>query len=123
MARKVIYWVSTILVAGPSAFAAFAYLSGAPEAVEGFKLVGYPQQLRILLGIAKPLGAIVLLMPGFPILKEWAYAGFTFAWLAATIAHYLAGQRGEAFMPMVFLVVLAVSYVTRPPSRRVTLRS
>jgi hypothetical protein len=53
------------------------YLSGAQQAVEGFARVSYPQQLRILLGIAKPLGAIALLIPGWPRLKEWAYAGFT----------------------------------------------
>jgi DoxX-like family len=40
--------------------------------------VGYPQQLRVLLGLAKLAGAIVLLLPRLPTLKEWAYAGFTF---------------------------------------------
>jgi uncharacterized membrane protein YphA (DoxX/SURF4 family) len=118
MARKVIYWLSTGLVAASGFMAAFAYLSGNPQAVEGFKLVGYPQQLRILLGIAKPLGAIALLIPGWPRLKEWAYAGFTFAWIAAPVAHYLAGQRAETVTPLVLLLLLFVSYVTRPQSRR-----
>ena len=123
MARKIIYWVSTGLVAASGLMAAFAYLSGSPQAVEGFKLVGYPQQLRILLGIAKPLGAIVLLIPGWPRLKEWAYAGFTFAWISATVAHYLAGQRSKTVMLLVLLLLLFVSYVTRPPSRRLRQRS
>ena len=118
MARKIIYWVSTALVAASGLMAAFAYLSGSPQAVEGFRLAGYPQQLRILLGIAKPLGAIALLIPGWPRLKEWAYAGFTFAWIAATVAHYLAGQRYEVVMPLVLLLLLFVSYITRPPSRQ-----
>ena len=60
MARKVIYWVTTVIVAALSAFAAFSYLSANPQAVQGFAHVGYPQQLRILLGIAKLLGAKVL---------------------------------------------------------------
>ena len=90
MARKIAYWVTTALIAVMSLFAAFAYLSGSPQAVEGFAHVGYPQQLRILLVFAKPLGAIALIVPGFLRLKEWAYAGFTFAWIAAFIAHYLA---------------------------------
>jgi len=51
-------------------------------------------------------------------LKEWAYAGFTFAWIAASVAHYLANQKSEAFMPVILLVLLAVSYVTRPPDRQ-----
>ena len=58
MARKVTYWVTTGLLAAMSLLAAFTYLSGSPEAVQGFTHVGYPQQLRIILGIAKVLGAI-----------------------------------------------------------------
>ena len=118
MARKVAYWGSTILLAAMSAFAAFAYLSGSPQAVQGFAHVGYPQQLRIILGIAKFLGAVTLVVPGLPRLKEWAYAGFTFAWLSAFIAHYLAKDGPKAFTPLVLLVFLFVSYVTRPANRQ-----
>ena len=117
MARKIAYWTTTGLLAAMSLFAAYAYLSGGSQAVEGFARVGYPQQLRILLGIAKPLGAIALLLPGIPRLKEWAYAGFTFAWIAACVAHYLANEKSEAVMPLVLLVLLAVSYLTRSPDR------
>jgi DoxX-like family len=118
MGRKIAYWVSTGLVAAMSAMAAFAYLSGSPQAVEGFARAGYPQQLRIILGVAKPLGAIALLVPGFAKLKEWAYAGFTFAWISAFVAHYLARDGAKTFMPVVLLALLAVSYVTRPASRQ-----
>ena len=117
MARKVTYWVSTGLVSAMSLFAAFAYLSGSQQAVEGFAHVGYPQQLRIMLGIAKLLGAITLLVPGLPKLKEWAYAGFTFAWIAACVAHYLAHDGPKAYMPLILLMLLAASYVTRPANR------
>jgi uncharacterized membrane protein YphA (DoxX/SURF4 family) len=118
MTRKVIYWVTTGLLAAMSALAAFVYLSGGTDAVQGFAHVGYPQQLRILLGIAKPLGGIALVIPGFPKLKEWAYAGFTFAWIAAFVAHYLANDGPRAFLPLFLLVLLAISYVTRPPIRQ-----
>lgn len=118
MARKIAYWVSTGLVAVPSLFAAFAYLSGSPQAVAGFAHVGYPQQLRIILGIAKPLGAIALVVPGLGKLKEWAYAGFTFAWISAFVAHYLAGDGPKAFAPLALLLILIISYLTRPASRR-----
>ncbi|HVH88152.1 MAG TPA: DoxX family protein, partial [Terriglobales bacterium] len=97
MARKVTYWVTTVLLAALSAFAGFSYLSGNPQAVQGFAHVGYPQQLRIILGIAKPLGAIALVVPGFGKLKEWAYAGFAFAWICAFFAHYLAKDGPRAF--------------------------
>jgi len=118
MARKIAYWVSTGLVAVMSIFAAFAYLSGSPQAVGGFAHVGYPQQLRIILGIAKPLGAIALVVPGLAKLKEWAYAGFTFAWISAFIAHYLAKDGPVAFSPLVLLLILIVSYLTRPAGRQ-----
>ena len=118
MGRKVAYWGTTGVLCALSLFAAYSYLSGGPQAVEGFARVGYPQQLRILLGIAKLLGVIALLIPGWPRLKEWAYAGFSFAWIAASIAHYLAGQKSEAFMPVLLLVLLTVSYITRPPDRQ-----
>jgi DoxX-like family len=117
MAQKVTYWVITGLLAAMSFFAAFAYLSGGTQAVQGFTHVGYPQQLRIILGIAKPLGGIALLVPGMPRLKEWAYAGFTFAWICAFFAHYLAGDGPVALSPLVLLALLAVSYFTRPASR------
>ena len=92
MPRKIVYWGATGLVAIVALFGAFTYLTTSPEAVENFRHVGYPQQLRVLLGIAKLAGAIVLLLPRLPTLKEWAYAGFTFTWIAATVAHYLAGD-------------------------------
>jgi DoxX-like family len=79
--------------------------------------VGYPQQLRILLGIGKLAGAIVLLMPRLPTLKEWAYAGFTFMWIAAVVAHYLASDGALSLLPVVLLESLAVSYVTRSANR------
>src|SRR5262249_23492106 len=118
MARKVIYWVVTGLLAAMSLFAGFAYLMGDQQAVQGFTHVGYPQQLRIILGIAKPLGGIVLVIPGFAKLKGWASAGFTFAWISAFVPHYLAHDGATAFMPLVALVLLVISYVTRPPSHQ-----
>jgi hypothetical protein len=120
MRRTITYWGTTSLVAIVPLLAAFAYLTAAPQAVENFRHVGYPQQLRVLLGIAKLAGAIVLLLPRLPTLKEWAYAGFTFMWIAATVAHYLAGDRPLFLLPVALIGALATSYVTRPASRRVS---
>jgi uncharacterized membrane protein len=69
-------------------------------------------------GIAKVLGAITLVVPGLTTLKEWAYAGFTFAWISAFIAHYVAKDGPTAFMPLVLLLLLVISYLTRPASRQ-----
>ena len=119
MGRKVAYWASTIIICVMTLFAVFSYLSGNQQAVQGFAHVGYPQQLRIILGIAKLLGVIALLAPGFPTLKEWAYAGFTFAWISAHIAHHPAHDPlFNQVTPLILLVLLFVSYFTRPASRR-----
>jgi len=118
MTRKIVYWVSTA-VACLALLGSLTYLTGSAEVVAGFAKAGYPQHLRIVLGIAKPVAAIVLLLPGFALLKEWAYAGVTFALVMATISGYLSegGAKG-AGLPLALLVLVAVSYFTRPPSRR-----
>ena len=117
MLRAWAYWISTGIVVALSFFAGYAYIAGNTQTVAGFTHVGYPQQLRILLGIAKPLGALALIVPGLPRLKEWAYAGFTFAWIAAFVAHHLAKDGPEQFAPLVLLALLAISYATRPAGR------
>src|SRR5438105_2586216 len=117
MARKIAYWTSTA-IACLALFGAVSYLSGSAEVAAGFAKAGYPQHLRIVLGIAKPIAAIVLLLPGFALLKEWAYAGVTFALVMATISGYLSGGGVKAGLPLILLVLVAVSYFTRPPNRR-----
>ena len=118
MRRTSTYWVATGLVAIAALSGGLNYLSATHHAIENFQHIGYPQQLRILLGIAKVAGAIVLLLPRLPTLKEWAYAGFTFTWIAATVAHYLAGDGPLSLAPVALLGSLAVSYGMRPLSRR-----
>jgi uncharacterized membrane protein YphA (DoxX/SURF4 family) len=118
MAQKITYWVCTVLVGGFMIFSGVLYLSGGPAVVQGFAHLGYPQHLRVILGIAKVLGGITLLVPGFGKLKEWAYAGFTFTWICAFVAHYLAKDGPRAFSPLVLLLLLGISYVTQPASRQ-----
>ena len=119
MVRKIVYWGSTGLVS-LALLGSLTYLTGSPEVVAGFAKAGYPQHLRIVLGIAKPVAAIVLLLPGFALLKEWAYAGVTFALVMAFISAYLTGDGVKTWsLPLVLLALLVVSYATRPASRRV----
>ena len=118
MGRKVTYWAVTGLLALSALFAGVNYLWGSQQTVQTFAHLRYPQQLRVLLGIAKLLGGIALIVPGLPTLREWAYAGFTFAWIAAAVAHYLAKDGAVAFFPLVLLILLFVSYLTKPASQR-----
>jgi hypothetical protein len=117
--RKIVYWGSTGVIALMLLFA-LSYLTGSEQVTSGFAKAGYPQHLRIVLGIVKPLAAIVLLLPGFALLKEWAYAGVTFAWVMAAISAYSSGEPVQVWiLPLGLLGLLAISYVTRPPGRRV----
>jgi hypothetical protein len=118
MTRRVLYWSSTAIVS-VMLLMSLTYLTGSAQVVEGFAKAGYPQHLRIVLGIAKPLAAIVLLLPGLALLKEWAYAGVTFALVMAFISAYSSADPHWP-LPLLLLVLLGVSYFTRPPNRRVT---
>jgi DoxX-like protein len=119
MARTIAYWATTAIVA-LALLGSLSYLTGNEQVVSGFAKAGYPQHLRIVLGIAKPAAAIVLLVPGLAIVKEWAYAGATFAWVMAFISASASGEPMPIrIVPLVLLVLLLVSYVTRPSTRRV----
>jgi len=114
--RKIGYWITTAILA-LALLGSLTYLTGSEQVVSGFAKAGYPQHLRIVLGVAKPAAAIVLLLPGLPLLKEWAYAGVTFALVMATISAYSIGEPWV--LPLVLLALLVVSYLTRPAGRRV----
>lgn len=118
-AKIITYWIATILLCAQMAFAAFAYLSKQPKMVEGFASLGYPEYVITILGLAKILGVVALLMPGWPMLKEWAYAGFTFMFVGATWSHLAMDQNKAAIMPVAALILLTVSCLLRPISRRV----
>ena len=121
MPRRIAYWTTTAIVS-VMLLGSLSYLTGNEQVVTGFTKAGYPQHLRIVLGIAKPAAAIVLLLPGWALLKEWAYAGVTFAWIMACISARASGEPAQVWiMPLALLVLLGVSHGTRPPGRRVAL--
>jgi DoxX-like family len=121
MTRMIAYWTTTVIVAVMLLFS-LSYLTGSEQVVSGFAKAEYPQHLRIVLGIAKPAAAIVLLAPGLALLKEWAYAGATFAWTMAFISAYASGEPVQVLiMPPLLLALLIVSYVTRPSGRRMAI--
>lgn len=120
MGQKIAYWATTVIVS-LMLLTSLSYLTGSEQVVSGFAKAGYPQHLRIILGLAKPAAAIVLLLPGLALLKEWAYVGAGITWIMATIAHYTAGEGPIAAVPLVLFILLVVSYLTRPAGRRLGL--
>lgn len=109
--KRIIYWVTTGLIFLMEGVMS-ALTSNSEMAKQGISHLGYPDYFRIMLTCFKVLGALVLIIPVFKgRLKEWAYAGFTFDFIAAFVSHLVVdGPGGDAVFPLVFLVILAVSY-------------
>lgn len=108
---KIIYWATTAIVSGTMLMSAYMYLT-ADAIREAFIHLGFPSYFRQELAIAKIIGAIVLLAPVPARVKEWAYAGFGITFLSAIIAHTSVDGIQTAVGPMVFLVLLLVSYLS-----------
>ena len=119
------YWATTIIVAlellaggvtdlihGP------ALLFFGDPVVLAMAHLGYPLYLLTILGVGKLLGAIALLVPRFPRLKEWAYAGTFFVYVGAA-ASWAArgGGMGDVIVPLAFAVLTLASWALRPPGR------
>lgn len=111
-ATKITYWTTTILIALLMTFSAYAYFTD-PGVKAGFTHLGFPDYFRVQLGIAKIIGAVLLLIPLHSALKEWVYAGFTITFISAFIGHLVSGDPLQnTIMPLIFLIPLAISYFT-----------
>lgn len=106
--NKILYWTFTGLVALGFLLSSFMYLSKNPQLLENFKKAGFPEYFVTILGLAKLLGAVALVNPWFPRLKEWAYAGFVFVLIGAVWTHVATATPFVA--PLVFLLLVLVSY-------------
>jgi uncharacterized membrane protein YphA (DoxX/SURF4 family) len=115
-AKSIGYWITTVIVA-------LLLLSGGVAQVtlrnaEGFKALGFPVYFMVLLGVWKILGGIVILVPRFPRVKEWAYAGIFIDFTGAAVA--AAACQSAAFhivAPLVCAAMLIASWALRPASR------
>jgi uncharacterized membrane protein YphA (DoxX/SURF4 family) len=118
-ARNIAYWVTTIL--GPASFVigGILHLTLSPDVVANLQHLGYPVYFAFILGLGKLLGAIAVVLPRFPRLKEWAYAGFFFDLTAAAFSRAAVGDgAADIIAPLVFLALVLASYALRPASRR-----
>lgn len=109
--------VATGLFAGIMTLSGILYLIGPRALMQGLLALGYPAYFLKLLGGAKLLGVVGILLPRRPRLREWAYAGFTFDLVAAAISHGLTGTPSHAVPPLALLALMTVSYLPRrePP--------
>jgi uncharacterized membrane protein len=122
--NKIIYWIATI-------FLAFGMTAGGIQQmlqVGGYNEIvtslGYPLYFLSILGTWKLLGVIAILVPKFPLVKEWAYAGFFFAMSGALISHLTVGQPFAETLPsLILMTVIVISWHFRPAGRKTNVPS
>ncbi|AYN67646.1 DoxX family protein [Euzebyella marina] len=118
--NRIIYWVATLWLSLGMISTGIVQLIKMDEEVANFNTLGYPVYLMTILGICKLLGTVAVLLPKLAILKEWAYAGFTFTMLGAAISHLAVGDPMiTLFGPLLLLVLTIISWSFRPPSRKI----
>jgi len=117
---KIIYWIATI-------FLSFGMVAGGTQQIlqiGGYNKIvtslGYPLYLLSILGVWKILGVIAILIPRFPLLKEWAYAGFFFAMSGAFVSHIVVGQAFVETVPsLILMIMILLSWYFRPADRKI----
>ncbi len=114
------YWVTTALLAFELALGGVWDILRVPQVRDLIERLGYPLYFLVILGIWKLLGAVALVIPGFPRLKEWAYAGVLFDLTGAIASLFASGLIGVGTMayPIIMTGVAVASWALRPASRR-----
>jgi hypothetical protein len=116
---RIVYWISTIWLALGMLSTGIIQLLQVEKEMEFIMKLGYPVYFLSLLGTWKVLGVVVVLIPGFALLKEWAYAGFFFAMSGAIYSHIAAGFPDKIFPALLLLVLTVVSWYFRPINRKI----
>jgi hypothetical protein len=117
--NKIIYWIATIWLSLGMLSTGIVQLIRMQEEVDMMTRLGYPIYLLTILGTWKLLGVAAILLPKFPLVKEWAYAGFFFAMSGAVFSHLATGDPAkDYFGPILLLVLIVVSWYFRPADRR-----
>jgi DoxX-like family len=116
-----IYWIATGLMSVGMLGSGLAQIAHAKEMVDLVVPLGYPLYILYIIGVWKILGVIAILVPGFKLLKEWAYAGFFFVMTGALISHLASGDYGlkgliGPFMQTIFIIS---SWYFRPANRKI----
>ena len=121
--NKIIYWIATTWLAlgmvSTGIVQLFRLNGDGPGSLSSMTRLGYPGYFVTVLGVAKVLGVVALLLPKFPLLKEWAYAGFVFMMSGAIYTHIAAGNSiGEIVPSLLILILTLVSWYFRPADRK-----
>lgn len=118
--NKIIYWIATLWLALGMLSSGIVQIIQMKEEVDMMSHLGYPLYFMTILGVWKIAGVITLLMPTYPLLKEWAYAGFFFAMSGAVISHLACGDGAiDFFGPILLLILTVISWYFRPADRKI----
>ncbi len=113
------YWVTTALVAAESVLGGVWDILRIPYVRTDVEHLGYPVYFLVILGVWKLLGAVAVLVPRFPRLKEWAYAGMFFNYTGAVASHLAVGDGAESVAyPIIITGLVVASWALRPSARR-----
>lgn len=117
--NKIIYWIATVWLSLGMVSTGLVQLLQIEEQVKPTTDMGYPLYFLSFLGVCKILGVIAVLIPRYPLLKEWAYAGFSFLMIGAIYSHIAFGQPvSQAFPALLLLVLTFISWYFRPANRK-----
>ncbi|RAV29314.1 DoxX family protein [Sinomicrobium soli] len=119
--NKIIYWIATIWLSLGMLSTGIVQVLQLQEEADMMAQLSYPAYFLLLIGGWKILGVIAVLIPGVPVLKEWAYAGFLFVMTGAVFSHIMSGGGAvEFFGPVLLLVLTLLSWYFRPAGRKIT---
>ena len=119
--NKIIYWIATIWLALGMLSGGIVQLFKMKQNIDGITHLGYPIYFLTILGVWKILGVVTVLIPKFPLLKEWAYAGFFFAMSGAAFSHIASDSVNKIFPSLLLLILTVVSWYFRPADRKIIL--
>jgi hypothetical protein len=120
--NKIIYWVATVWLALGMASTGMVQILRMEEETQKMKALGYPMYFLTIIGGWKLLGVVAILLPKYPLVKEWSYAGFFFVVTGAIFTHLAVGDKAvEYFGPALLLMLTVVSWYFRPGDRKLNL--
>ncbi len=120
--KRIFYWIATLWLALGMISTGLVQLTGNYAEMKFINALGYPAYFITFLGACKLLGVLAILLPGYVLVKEWAYAGFVFMMTGAIFSHFASGSSLADTLPSVLLLILSVvSYALRPPGRKLIL--